>query len=60
MKGSRVRAPARSLETISNHIKTLQSIDLQGFLFLGHTKLATTQIYTKVLDKKVSDDFNRL
>ena len=23
---------------------------------LGHTKLATTQIYTRVLDKKLSED----
>lgn len=27
---------------------------------LGHTKLATTQIYARVLDKKISDDMNNL
>lgn len=27
---------------------------------LGHTKLATTQIYARVLDKKLSDDMNAL
>jgi site-specific recombinase XerD len=27
---------------------------------LGHTKLATTQIYARVLDKKLSDDMNSL
>jgi site-specific recombinase XerD len=27
---------------------------------LGHTKLATTQIYAKVIEKKVSDDMNNL
>ena len=27
---------------------------------LGHTKLATTQIYARVLDKKISDDMNML
>ncbi len=27
---------------------------------LGHTKLATTQIYAKVLDKKISEDMNTL
>jgi len=27
---------------------------------LGHTKLATTQIYARVLDKKLSDDMNTL
>ena len=27
---------------------------------LGHTKLATTQIYARVLDKKISDDMNKL
>ena len=27
---------------------------------LGHTKLSTTQIYARVLDKKISDDMNKL
>ncbi|WP_345742974.1 site-specific integrase [Aquimarina algiphila] len=27
---------------------------------LGHTKLATTQIYARVLDRKLSDDMNAL
>jgi len=27
---------------------------------LGHTKIATTQIYARVLDKKVAEDMNRL
>lgn len=27
---------------------------------LGHTKLSTTQIYAKVIERKVSDDMNAL
>lgn len=27
---------------------------------LGHTKLTTTQIYAKVIERKVSDDMNAL
>ncbi|MCB0446606.1 MAG: tyrosine-type recombinase/integrase, partial [Gelidibacter sp.] len=27
---------------------------------LGHTKIATTQIYAKVIERKVSDDINNL
>ena len=27
---------------------------------LGHTKIATTQIYARVLDKKVEEDMNKL
>ena len=27
---------------------------------LGHTKIATTQIYARVLDKKVEEDMDRL
>ena len=27
---------------------------------LGHTKIATTQIYARVLEKKISDDMNDL
>ncbi|PIY89313.1 MAG: integrase, partial [Nitrosopumilales archaeon CG_4_10_14_0_8_um_filter_34_8] len=27
---------------------------------LGHTKIATTQIYARVINKKVSEDMNKL
>ncbi|MEZ5024718.1 MAG: tyrosine-type recombinase/integrase [Chitinophagales bacterium] len=27
---------------------------------LGHTKIATTQIYARVIERKVSDDFHAL
>lgn len=27
---------------------------------LGHSKIATTQIYAKVIERKVSDDMHRL
>ena len=27
---------------------------------LGHTKLTTTQIYARVIERKVSDDMNQL